>query len=251
MISVELIYDSDCPNVIGTRGNLVRAFAKAGLPAKWKEWGRANPDTPDYARQFGSPAILINGRDIGGLRGESAPSCRLYRTGAVSSSGTPPVELIAQALTRGIAESNVVGLSRFKTQLPVIPAILFALLPKLACPACWPAYAGLLSAFGMGFLVRTEYLLPATAAFLAIAFAGLWYRAEARRGLRPLCLGVLGGTALLIGKFWIESGPLFYAGLLTLVGASLWNTWPRKPKSATCCQSTPSEVQVTSGVQEN
>jgi hypothetical protein len=113
----------------------------------------------------------------------------------------------------------------------MVPAILFAALPNLACPGCWPAYAGSLSAFGLGFLVRSEYLLPLTAAFLAIALAGLWYRAETRRGYPPLCLGVLGAAALLIGKFWIQSGPLFFAGLLTLIGASVWNAWPQEIKN--------------------
>jgi hypothetical protein len=32
-----------------------------------------------------------------------------------------------------------------KHHLALLPAILLALLPKLACPACWPAYVGLLS----------------------------------------------------------------------------------------------------------
>ncbi|MGH7969242.1 MAG: MerC family mercury resistance protein [Limisphaerales bacterium] len=230
MIIVELIYDSDCPNVVGTRENLVRAFAKAGIAAKWKEWERSNPETPQYARQFGSPAILINGQDIGDLKGDSGASCRLYGTGAVSSCGIPPVGLIEKALTRGFIQSKGAGLYRVKLHLPAIPAILVALLPKLACPACWPAYAGLMSALGLGFLVRTEYLLPLTAAFVGVALAGLWYRAEKRRGYWPLCVGILGGTALLLGKFWIESDLLFYASLLTLVAASLWNTWPRISK---------------------
>jgi|GEM_PF-2330127 len=32
--------------------------------------------------------------------------------------------------------------------------------PQGRCPACWPAYAGVLSALGLGFLLESAYLLP-------------------------------------------------------------------------------------------
>jgi hypothetical protein len=54
----------------------------------------------------------------------------------------------------------------WKQNLLAVPGIGLSLLPKVACPACWPAYAGLLSSLGLGFLVSTAYLLPMTAAFL-------------------------------------------------------------------------------------
>jgi hypothetical protein len=243
MLNVELIYDSDCPNVTGARENLARAFAKAGIAAKWKEWERSNPDAPGYARRFGSPAILVNGQDVGGMVGGLASACRLYWTSEGPSSGTPPVDLIAAALTVGSSGSSGSGLRRHKYHLAVVPAILLALLPNLTCPACWPAYAGSLSAFGLGFLARSEYLMPLTSAFLAIALAGLWHRAEARRGYLPFYLGFLASGTLLIGKFWIESDPLFYAGLFTLVGASLWNAWPRKLRIASGVESTVSRCK--------
>jgi len=229
---VELIYDSDCPNAAPTRENLARALAQAGVPAKWREWERSDPATPERARRFGSPAILVNGRDLEGLEGQRAPSCRLYQTAAGSSSGAPPVELIVKALADGISVSDRTHPNRIKAHLLLVPAISFALLPNLACPACWPAYAGLLSACGLGFLIRREYLLPLTAMFLAFALGGLWYRAKVRRGYWPLCLGLIAAGGILAGKFWLESGLLFYAGLLSLVGASIWNTWSRKTKTA-------------------
>lgn len=46
------------------------------------------------------------------------------------------------------------------------PNIGVSFLPKLACPACWPAYAGLLSSVGLGFLIKTAYLLSLTIGFL-------------------------------------------------------------------------------------
>ena len=55
-----------------------------------------------------------------------------------------------------------------KRTLVALPGVGVSLLPKLMCPACWPAYAGIVSALGLGFLVSTKYLLLLTAAFLSI-----------------------------------------------------------------------------------
>src|SRR5690606_38639800 len=99
-------------------------------------------------------------------------------------------------------------------------------LPKVACPACWPAYAGFLSSVGLGFLLETTYLLPLTAAFLATALGALAYRAKRRRGYIPFALGLFAAAVVLAGKFAFESDPAMYAGLAILVGASLWNSWP-------------------------
>ena len=51
----------------------------------------------------------------------------------------------------------------------VLPGIGIALMPKLICPLCWPAYAGLLSAAGLGFLINSTNLLIVTASFLIVA----------------------------------------------------------------------------------
>lgn len=56
-----------------------------------------------------------------------------------------------------------------------------ALLPKLTCPVCWPAYTALLSSVGINF-VDYPYLLPTLTTFLAIALWALSYRAATRRG---------------------------------------------------------------------
>ena len=55
---------------------------------------------------------------------------------------------------------------RWKRNSLLIPGIDVALLPKLACPACWPAYVALLSSIGLGFLLSTAYLFPLTVVFL-------------------------------------------------------------------------------------
>src|SRR5207253_1900680 len=109
------------------------------------------------------------------------------------------------------------------------------MLPKLACPACWPAYAGLLSSVGLGFLLATAYLLPLTAAFLLIALLALGYQARQRRRYGPFALGTAAAAILLLGKFLFDFEPSLYGGVALLVGASLWNSWPkRRPPNAAC-----------------
>lgn len=115
------------------------------------------------------------------------------------------------------------------------PGIGVALLPKLACPLCWPAYTAVLSSLGLGFLISTAYLLPVTIAFLTLMLVVLAFRANRRRGYGPVCLGLIGVASVLIGKFNLESSPVFYAGIGILVTAAVWNAWPwRVAESCPC-----------------
>ena len=116
-----------------------------------------------------------------------------------------------------------------------MPGILFAFLPNLACPACWPAYAGLLSALGLGFLLDTTYMLPLTLVFLVIAVGVLAFRARTRRGYGPFAAGLLAAAIVIAGKFVFESGPAMYVGIAILIASSLWNGWPRGRVDAGVC----------------
>ena len=107
--------------------------------------------------------------------------------------------------------------------------------PKLACPACWPTYAGLLSFLGIGFFDYTPYLLPLTAVFLVIAIVALAYRAIQRLGYKPLLVGILAVGILLKGKFYIDNDAAMYTGLALLVVTSLWNTWPKSKYDGAPC----------------
>ena len=119
----------------------------------------------------------------------------------------------------------------WKQGLLALPGVGVAMLPKLACPLCWPAYAGLLSSLGLGFLISTAYLLPLTVVFLILALAALAFRATKRRGYGPFLLGLIAATGLLFGKFLWEFNPMTYSAIGVLVGASLWNAWPRRETS--------------------
>ncbi len=74
----------------------------------------------------------------------------------------------------------------WKRSLLALPGVVFSLLPKLACPLCWPAYAGLLGSVGLGFLISAVYLLPLTAAFLVFAFGGNGIQGEQPSWVRPI-----------------------------------------------------------------
>jgi len=227
MPTVELVYDPGCPNVAAARAHLLRAFAHARLAPSWSEYAISDPATPRHARGYGSPTLLVDGRDVSGEAPGEGACCRLYTADDGGPSRVPPVALIASALRGAISPPAPPRNLAFGSSLAALPGIGSALLPKLACPACWPAYAGLLSSAGLGFLVDAKWLLASTAAFLLVAMAALAFGARRRRGFGPLALGLLAAVAVLLGKFAFDSDVATYAGIGLLVLASLWNAWPR------------------------
>lgn len=239
MSSIELIYDGDCPNVAEARAQLLRAAVRAGVEPRWREWRGDDPDSPAHVRGYGSPTILIQGRDVAAGGESDAGCCRLYAQPDGSVAGVPSEEALASALGRNTGRpATPWSGGGWKPSLAVLPGIGAAFLPKVACPACWPAYAGFLSAIGLGFLLDAAYLLPLTAGFLALAVGALAFRARRRRGYRPFFLGLVAAAVVLAGKFSFESDPAMYAGLAVLVGASIWNGWPATQSVRRCheCQ---------------
>lgn len=248
-MKVEFIYDADCPNVALARRRLIRAFASLGIAPQWQEWDRGATGSPAHVRGFASPTLLVDGRDVApGTALAGSGACRVYTDESGRLSGVPALENITAALS--IAETTapdaLVAATAMKRSLPALPAIGVALLPKLACTACWPAYAGLLSALGIGFFDYTPYLLPLTGLFLVLALAVLSYRASDRRGFAPLMLGVVATAIVLIGKFWLDSDAALYAGVGLLVGASLWNAWPKAT-----CDSCPALFRASRSINEH
>lgn len=122
---------------------------------------------------------------------------------------------------------------RWRVWVGAVPGFGALLLPLGVCPVCWPAYAGVISALGLGFLLEKTYLLAATGTFLFVAVASLAYRANSRRGFGPFYLGVFGSALALAGKFTLSLDSVLYFGLVLLVTASLWNAWP-KPSARSC-----------------
>lgn len=225
-MTVELIYEKTCPNIEAAREQLLQAFTESGMPPKWQEWEVSDPAAPQHIHGYGSPTILVDRQDVSGqMKQGDDYCCRIYNHGKDASKGVPAVMDISRFLKKANVKSRQV--SGIRLNSAALPAIGVALLPQLSCPACWPAYTGLLSSFGIGFVNYTPYLLPLTLLFLLISLAALAYRAPTRRGYKPLGVGLLACVILLIGKFQFESDLAMYAGLILLVGASLWNTWSR------------------------
>jgi hypothetical protein len=94
MPTVELVYFSGCPHVHAARAALRDALAMTGQPPVWQEWDQTRPTAPARVQGFGSPTILVGGRDVSGNGRESAGlACR--------SHAIPEPEVIAAALRVG------------------------------------------------------------------------------------------------------------------------------------------------------
>src|SRR5207249_4098144 len=90
------------------------------------------------------------------------------------------------------------GVNRWQAFRVVLPGLGAALLVAAKCPACWFAYAGLLTMPGFAWLVEETSLTLITLGVLGIALASLATRASTRRGYRPLGLGMIAASLLLI-----------------------------------------------------
>ena len=99
MKTIELIIDRDCPNVVDARAELRRALAELELPLEWQEWDRESPDAPAHARNYGSPTVLVDGRDVAGDNTEGDGNCcRVYVQADGRFRGAPSADMIRAAL---------------------------------------------------------------------------------------------------------------------------------------------------------
>ncbi len=99
---VELVYDQDCPNAEAARAQLRQALVEIGESPEWQEWDRESADAPAYVQQYGSPTILVDGRDVAGVDTEAdSKCCRVYRDRDGRLVGVPSVETIRSALRGG------------------------------------------------------------------------------------------------------------------------------------------------------
>lgn len=237
-MKVEFIYEKTCPNIAPAREQLALAFGELGMAPDWQEWEVSDPRAPAHVHGYGSPTILINGVDVLGARPDSDDmSCRIYPDSPALNQGVPAVSTLLKALQA----ASLIGATPktfFGLNLGILPAVGMALLPKIFCPACWPAYAGLLSSLGLGFFDYTPYMLPTMVIFIAVALFALAWRAPRRRGYAPFMLGLFASAILIVSKFYFDNDPAMWTGLALLVTASLWNTWPQHEAGRQCagCQ---------------
>lgn len=75
---IELVYFTGCPHVDQARAALREALATIGLPEKWDEWNQYDPAAPKRVQGYGSPTVLVAGRDVTGYpRMATGSACRV------------------------------------------------------------------------------------------------------------------------------------------------------------------------------
>lgn len=116
----------------------------------------------------------------------------------------------------------------FKRVLASLPGVGAALLPNVACPACWPVYAGVLSSAGLGFLMAGPYFYLIVGVMLSVSLFGLFHRAKSRRGYGPLYMGLAASITILVSRALGAGDWPMYISAGFLVAASIWNNWPKR-----------------------
>jgi len=102
---VELVYDRSCPHAEAARAHLSKAFARAKLTPSWSEYLIGGLTIPRHARGYGSPTILVDGRDVSGAAPGSDTCCRLYKMEDGRLLPIPSVSQITAALVRATGAS--------------------------------------------------------------------------------------------------------------------------------------------------
>jgi len=95
---IELIYFDGCPNEDAARKNIKNICKKSEQSIEFKEWEQSNEDLPEYAKGYGSPTVLVNGKDIVGEEpnGCEHGGCRIYS----GMTGIPSIEIIEEAIEK-------------------------------------------------------------------------------------------------------------------------------------------------------
>lgn len=104
-----------------------------------------------------------------------------------------------------------------------LPAALLPLVPSFSCPVCIAAYAGVLSALGLGFLFTERVLLPLIALSLVLGVASIAWTARAHGRKAPLVVATVAALLIASGRL-VWSQPLaVYLGATAFLVAAGWN----------------------------
>lgn len=139
-MKVELLFFKGCPNISMARKNLNNAFAKTAIAPQWDEIDLNDPNTSKELKGYGSPTILVDGKDVTGTvpRGESL-SCRTYFNAKGEITGAPDVEIIVKAILESIKKGQ--NIQKGKTFFSIIIALflIFAAASILFAAIYYPA----------------------------------------------------------------------------------------------------------------
>lgn len=108
----------------------------------------------------------------------------------------------------------------------------------LSCPVCWPLFAGIGGALGLGILAPWEgimmnYVFPP---FVVVALIGTVFSYKNHQQVVPLVFGVLSGSLVLFGFYVGWQLMLMYIGIFGLLVSSVLSFLANK-KQAKICQS--------------
>lgn len=134
--------------------------------------------------------------------------------------------------------------------MAAVPALGASLLPSLICPACWPAYASLLSAVGLSFLGYSKHLLWLNVTALVISLIVL-FRRMSHGSYVPVLIGAFAALLILTGKFLLNSNPTVWLGAAALLAAFVWSRPKAKPARCRGCVGDTSLEVVNHGIKES
>lgn len=169
-MKIQLLYFEGCPNLERARVVLRNAMIAEQIDPVVEEIDVQSATAPESLRGWGSPTILIDGKDVTGAARSDGLSCRLYANGA------PTVDEIRACLVA--AQRAPVG-SSGRSTLSMLGAIIAAIAASACClvPAVL-AVVGLSGAgFGAALAPYRPYFLAATGVALCVGFL-LAYRRQ-------------------------------------------------------------------------
>ena len=139
-MKIQLLHFRGCPNVDAARSALRDALAAERIDAPIEELDVEASDAPTWARGWGSPTILIDGKDVAGQEPSGSTSCRLYAGGA------PSVEAIRARIAAARPLTPATGKP---VALPIIGAVTAAIAASACCLV--PAVLAIVGVSGVGF----------------------------------------------------------------------------------------------------
>lgn len=164
-MKIQLLHFQGCPNVDAARSAIRDALAAEKIDAPIEEIDVEASDAPAWARGWGSPTILVDGKDVAGQERSESSSCRLYAGGA------PSVDTIRSRIAAARPLTPATGK---RVALPMIGAVTAAIAASACCLV--PAVLAIVGVSGVGFASRfapyRTYFLIASGIALA---AGFWF----------------------------------------------------------------------------
>jgi hypothetical protein len=108
-----------------------------------------------------------------------------------------------------------------------------ALVTAIAAPCCFPLFAAVSAALGLGVLGRYETtVLYAFQLFAALSLLGLAFAVPRHRHFGPFILGFLSVASLSYTFYYAFDVAALYGGLFGLLAATVWNHFcSRRPRT--------------------